>query len=133
MTPPDTTTDQQVREVLQRLTQAERDSDAGTLAGLLDEDFVCVGPLGFVLTKPQWLGSYRTGDLVYQALSTDDVSVRQYADTAISISTRAQQATYQGNPAPGGQFRVTHIMVRRDGSWLVTGFHVSPISAPPGR
>ena len=133
MRPPDTTTDQQVREVLQRLTQAERDGDAGTLASLLDDDFVCVGPLGFVLTKPQWLGSYRTGDLVYQALSTADVSVRQYADTAITISTRTQQATYQGNPAPGGQFRVTHIMVRRGGSWLVAGFHVSPVSARPGR
>lgn len=133
MTSPDTTSDQQVRNVLQRLTQAERDSDAGALASLLDGDFVCVGPLGFVLTRPQWLGSYRTGDLVYQALSTDDVSVRQYADTAISISTRTQQATYQGNPAPGGQFRVTHIMVRRDGSWLVAGFHVSPVSVPPGR
>jgi ketosteroid isomerase-like protein len=133
MTTPDTATDQQVRDVVQRLTQAEHDSDADALASLLDEDFVCVGPLGFVLTKPQWLGSYRTGDLVYQALSTDDVSVRQYAGTAITISTRTQQATYQGNPAPGGQFRVTHIMVRRDGGWLVAGFHVSPISAPPGR
>jgi ketosteroid isomerase-like protein len=133
MTTPDTATDQQVRDVVQRLTQAEHDSDADALASLLDEDFVCVGPLGFVLTKPQWLGSYRTGDLVYQALSTDDVSVRQYAGTAITISTRTQQATYQGNPAPGGQFRVTHIMVRRDGGWLVAGFHVSPLSAPSGR
>lgn len=133
MTQPDPTTETQVHDVLQRLTAAERDGDAGALASLLDDDFVCVGPLGFVLTKPQWLASYRTGDLVYQTLSTDEPAVRQYADTVITLSTRTQQATYQGNPAPGGPFRVTHIVTRRDGGWLVAGFHVSPIAAPPGR
>jgi ketosteroid isomerase-like protein len=133
MTQPDPTTEKQVHDVLQRLTAAERDGDADALASLLDDDFVCVGPLGFVLTKPQWLASYRTADLVYQTLSTDEPAVRQYGDTVITISTRTQQATYQGNPAPGGPFRVTHIMIRRDGGWLVAGFHVSPIAAPPGR
>ena len=131
MTNPDHATSQQIHDLLRRLTAAERDSDAGALAGLLDDDFACVGPLGFVLTKPQWLASYRSADLAFQELSTDEPAVRRYGDTVIAISTRTQQATYQGKPAPGGQFRVTHIIVRRDGAWLVAGFHVSPITAPP--
>ena len=133
MTQPDQDTQRQVRDLLQRLTTAERDGDAGALAALLHEDFAGVGPLGFVLTKEQWLAGYRTGDLQYQALSTDDVSARRYSDTVITISTRTQQATYQGHPAPGGPFRVTHIIIRRDGGWLVAGFHISAITAPPGR
>jgi ketosteroid isomerase-like protein len=131
MTSPDTATDQRIRDLLRRLTEAERAGDAGALAALLDDEFACVGPLGFVLSKPQWLAGPQTGDLVYQELSTGDTSVRQYGDTAVTISTRTQQATYQGNPAPGGPFRVTHILVRRDGAWLVAGFHVSPIAPPP--
>jgi uncharacterized protein (TIGR02246 family) len=131
MTQPDHATQQQIHDLLRRLTAAERDSDAATLADLLDDDFVCVGPLGFVLTKPQWLAGYRGADLAYQALSTDEPAVRRYGDTVITISTRTQQATYQGNPAPGGQFRVTHIIVRRDGAWLVAGFHISPVTVPP--
>jgi uncharacterized protein (TIGR02246 family) len=131
MTQPDHDTHQQVRDLLQRLTTAERDGDADALAGLLDEDFAGVGPLGFVLTKEQWLAGYRTRDLEYQALSTDQMSARRYRDTVITISVRTQQATYQGQPAPGGSFRVTHIIVRRDGGWLVAGFHISPVAAPP--
>lgn len=131
MTQPDHDTQQQIHDLLQRLTAAERDSDADALASLLDDDFACVGPLGFVLTKPQWLASYRSADLAYQALSTDEPTLRRYGDTVITISTRTQQATYRGNPAPGGQFRVTHILVRRGRAWLVAGFHVSPITAPP--
>lgn len=133
MTQPDPATQQQIHDLLRRLTAAEHDSDADTLASLLDDDFACVGPLGFVLTKPQWLAGYRSADLAFQELSTDEPAMRRYGDTVIAISTRTQQATYQGNPAPGGQFRVSHIVVRRDGAWLVAGFHVSPITAPPGR
>lgn len=75
--------EEQIRDFLQRLTAAERDGNADTLASLLDEDFVCVGPLGFVLTKPRWLAGYRTGDLVYQALTLEDTSQRRYGDTVI--------------------------------------------------
>ncbi len=133
MTHPDHATEEQIHDLLQRLTAAERAGDADALTGLLDDDFVCVGPLGFVLTKAQWLAGYRAGDLVYQELTLDEPQARRYADTVITISTRTQQAAYQGNPAPGGPFRVTHIFVRRDGAWLLAGFHVSPIAAPPGR
>jgi len=128
-----TTTDEQIRDVLHRFTLAERTGHAGSLAALLDDDFACVGPLGFVLTKPQWLAGHQTGDLVYQALTNDETQVRQYGATAVTISTRTQQATYQGNPAPGGPFRITHILIRRDAGWLVAGFHISPIAPPPAR
>src|SRR5437660_5658300 len=106
-----TATDEQIHDLLQRLTAAERDGDAGTLGGLLADDFACVGPFGFVLTKEQWLAGYRTGDLAYRALTVEETSARRYGDTAITISTRTQQATYQGNPAPGGPFRVTHLFI----------------------
>jgi len=130
---PDPATQDEIRELLHRLTEAERTGDADALADLLDEDFSCVGPLGFVLTGAQWLPGFRAGDLQYQELNLGDPAVRQFGDTVITISTRTQQATYQGHPAPGGPFRVTHIIVRRDGGWAVAGFQVSPITAPPGR
>lgn len=131
MTQPRHGTQEQAHDLLRCLTAAERDGDAETLAGLLADDFACVGPLGFVLTKPAWLAGIRSGDLTYQKLSTSEPAARRYGDTVVTVSTRTQEATYQGNPASGRQFRVTHIIVRRDGAWLVAGFHVSPITAPP--
>jgi hypothetical protein len=35
---------------------AERLDDVGLLDGLLAEDFVGMGPVGFVLIRDQWLG-----------------------------------------------------------------------------
>ena len=114
-------------------THAEQAGDTAALDNLLTDDFTAVGPLGFILPKPAWLARHRDGDLRYTSFTVDEPAVRRLGPVAVVTATNHQQATYQGNPAPGGQFRVTHIMIRRDGGWLVAGFQVSPISAPAGR
>jgi hypothetical protein len=133
MTEPDPATRDQISDLLGRLSDAERSGDADTLAALLDEDFTCVGPLGFVLDKSRWLASARTADLRYQVLTLEESAARQYGDTVITISVRTQEGTYQGHPTPGSRFRVSHILVRRDVHWLVAGFQLTAIAAPPGR
>jgi hypothetical protein len=67
---------------------------------------------------------------VTRALAWEDVEVRDYGDAAVAIGRQVQQATYQGNAADG-QFRATHIAVRRDGQWRLAGMHLSPIAGPP--
>ena len=44
-----------VLDLVRRWAAAEQQNDAGSLDGLLADDFVGVGPLGFVLTREQWL------------------------------------------------------------------------------
>lgn len=50
-----------VLDLLQRWAAAEQDNDPDLLDAVLAEDFVGVGPLGFVLTREQWLGRFRGG------------------------------------------------------------------------
>ncbi len=83
-----------------------------------------------MLDRDQWLARYRTGELITRSLLWDDVAIRDYGDTAISIGVHTQQASYRGNPADG-RFRATHIAVHRDGRWLLAGIHLSPIGGPP--
>ena len=123
----------EVLSLQQQWAAAELQADVATLEALLDADFTAVGPLGFVLTKDQWLDRHRSGDLKYEAFSWADTTVREYGDTAILIGVQTQKATYQGHAVPGDRARVTLIAVRKGGRWLIAGVHISMIAQPPGR
>ena len=47
--------------LVERWAAAEQGNDAETLDGLLADDFLGVGPLGFVLGREQWLGRFGNG------------------------------------------------------------------------
>jgi hypothetical protein len=65
-----------IDEFLTTWAQAERTGDAGTTAALLTDDSVGIGPLGFQLPKDAWLGRLASGELRYDELALDEVSVR---------------------------------------------------------
>jgi ketosteroid isomerase-like protein len=123
------TTDQ-VLELGRHWANAERAGDADRLAPLLADDFLLVGPLGFMLAKTQYLGSRSSGDLVHQSLVWEDVRVRAYGDAAVAVGAQTQRSTYQGREASGA-FRVTQVAIRRGDRWLLAGLHYSPIAPPP--
>jgi uncharacterized protein (TIGR02246 family) len=121
---------EQVRELGRRWAQAQQDGDAEALDSLLTDDFMLVGPLGFVLTKQQWLDQYRSGALENRSVEWDEVDVRAYGDVAVALGRHRQQAEYQGQPA-SGQFRVTQVAVRDGDRWALAGMHFSPIAPRP--
>jgi ketosteroid isomerase-like protein len=104
--------------------------DVDTLAELSTDDFTLVGPLGFVLDRSQWLQRYRTGELATTELTWDEVTVRDYGETAVAVGRHTQRATFTGHPA-NGSFRATHVAVRRPDGWRLAGMHLSPIGGPP--
>lgn len=128
--PSTTATAEEIRELGRRWAEAEQRGDVAALDALSTEDFTLVGPVGFVLRKPQWLDRYRNGDLVTRSLVWDEVEIRDYGDAAVAVGRHTQQASYRGNPADGS-FRITHVFVGQVGRWLLAGVHLSPIGGPP--
>ncbi|HEY2957114.1 MAG TPA: nuclear transport factor 2 family protein [Actinomycetota bacterium] len=122
----------QVLELGRRWAEAERRGDADALDALLHEDFVGVGPLGFVLDKRQWLEPRRNGDLKNSTFEWQDPSVRVFGDAAVVIGTQVQESTYQGRDA-SGRFRVTQVAARSGDRWSLAGMHLSPIAQAPPR
>jgi ketosteroid isomerase-like protein len=120
----------QILDLGRRWADAELHADVETLDALLDADFACVGPLGFVLNKDQYLAARRSGDLKQQAFTWQDVRVRLYSDAAIAIGSQVQKATFQGHDA-SGQFRCTQVFTRGGDGWLLASLHLSPIGQPP--
>jgi ketosteroid isomerase-like protein len=109
---------------------AELQPDVRTLRSMLTDDFVCVGPLGFLLTKEQYLQSRESGDLEHQSFTWDDVHVRLYGEAAVAVGSQTQASTYRGRDA-SGRFRVTQVWARQGDTWAIAGLHLSPIAQPP--
>jgi ketosteroid isomerase-like protein len=122
---------QDVEELGQQWAAAELRSDTAALDRLLADDFVGIGPLGFMLTKEQWLARFASGDIRYSAFAWEDVQVRVYGDAAIATGRQAQTGTYRGRDITA-QFRATLVFVRPAGRWLLAGLQLSPIGEPPG-
>jgi ketosteroid isomerase-like protein len=126
-----TTTDQ-VHELGARWVTAEIAADVDTLENIVTDDFRLVGPFGFVLDKGQWLDRYRSGDFHTAELSWHDVDIRDYGDTAVAIGTNTQKAAYKGSPSDG-DYRITHVFIRRDDAWTIANIQLSLTTPPPAR
>jgi hypothetical protein len=114
-----------------RWVDAELRADVDSLDALLDDDFIAVGPLGFLLTKAQWLDRHRGGDLKYQSMTWEPGSIRTFGEVAVIVGTQTADSTYQDNPVPFQTLRVTQIAVNRDERWLLAGLHMSQVAEPP--
>ena len=113
---------------------AELRGDTVTLGRILADDFVAVGPRGFMLSKEQWLSRHHSGNLTYEAFEWDEVTVRVHGDTAAMIGWETASAVYEDGEVRHeiqDQFRATLVFAEDQGRWLLFGLHLSPISGPP--
>jgi ketosteroid isomerase-like protein len=124
------TTEQELKKLSEEWAAAELRGDTGFLERTLADDFVGIGPLGFMLTKEDWLQRITSGALRYNQFDWDEVKVRVYGDAAIVIGRQTQKAKYQDHPVEG-EFRTTLVFVWQQRRWLLAGLQLSPIAGPP--
>jgi uncharacterized protein (TIGR02246 family) len=124
------TTETEVLDLVDRWAKAERGNDAGALAGLLADDFVGVGPLGFVLDRQQWLARFGNG-LENRAFAVEDTQARDYGTAAVVVGVLDQETSFQGRDN-SGRFRLTLVVTRPDGRWLLANAHIGTLQQPGG-
>jgi ketosteroid isomerase-like protein len=113
---------------------AELGGDTVSLKGIMADDFVAVGPRGFVLTKEQWINRHEAGSLRYGSFGLDEAQVRGYGDTAIMVCRQTAAGVYEDDNGCydiGESFRATLVFVKQDGSWRLAGLQLSPILGRP--
>ncbi len=118
---------QSVEQLIKDWAEAELKGDVEALNKMFVESYVGVGPFGFMLTKQQWLDRHSRGDLKYSAFSVEDIKSRVYDDFAIVIAHQKSKAICKGKSFPGN-FRITLVLLNKEGSWLIAGQHLSMIS-----
>ena len=113
---------------------AELRGDTAFLAEVLADDFVGVGPRGFMLTKEQWLSRHDTGSLRYEAFGLDEVEVRLFGDAAITVCRQGARGAYEGENGRfelDDRFRATLVFVKQDGRCRLASLQLSPILGRP--
>ena len=123
-------TEQEVARLANAWATAELRGDVAFLESTLADDFIGIGPLGFMLTKQEWLARHRSGDMQYDSFNLDEVNVRAYNDAAVLIARQAQDASYRGNSI-NAQFRITLVFVEQQGQWKLASLHLCAIGQPP--
>lgn len=118
--------DNNTKDVLARFASAQQALDLHALDALLADDFMLVGPLGFMLDKSQLLDQLRGGSLHFTSLTIEPVVSRSYGGATVVIGVQEQAGSYGDRPVDG-HFRVTLVVF--DGT--LASMHLSPIAGPP--
>ena len=123
--------EQEVLRLADAWATAELRGDTTFLERILTDDYIGIGPLGFMLTKQEWIVRHQAGDLKYESFSLDEVKVRVYNnDAAILTGRQVQNGAYRGNSIQA-QFRTTLVFVRQQGQWQLANLQLSTIGQPP--
>ena len=119
-----------VEEVSRKLDneriQAQIHADATALDRIYAADFIGVGPSGTVRTKPQVILDFTSGDLKFQSITTDDVQVRVYGNTAVETGRSTMNGQDKGKAVPRDN-RFTRVWVKQQGHWQLVLNHYSPL------
>ncbi len=123
-------TEQDVRKLVAEWAAAERKGDSASMQRTLTDDFVGIGPRGFMLSKDEWIQRFASGNLNYESLELDEVSVRAYGDAAVVTGRDRQRVKYQNQPMDS-ELRIMQVWIRQQGQWRLAGLQYSPILGRP--
>jgi hypothetical protein len=104
--------------------QAQIDADTLTLNRIYADNFIGVGPSGTVRTKPQVISDFTLGGLKFQSITTDDVLIRVYGNTAVETG-RSTMIGQDNNKVVPRDNRFTRVWVKQHGSWKLVANHYS--------
>jgi ketosteroid isomerase-like protein len=115
-----------MRQLDHERIQAQIESDAAALERIYAADFIGVGPSGAVRTKPQVISDFTSGELKFQSITTDEVQVRIYGNTAVETGRSTMSGQDRGKAVPRDN-RFTRVWVKQQGHWRLVLNHYSPL------
>jgi len=116
-----------IRKVDNERIQAQIHADAAALDRIYAEDFIGVGPSGTVRTKPEVLSDFTSGHLKFQSITTDEVQVRVYGNTAVETGLSTMVGQDAGKTVPRDN-RFTRVWVKQQGRWRIVSNHYSLVT-----
>src|SRR5258705_8051677 len=121
-----TSVEEAIRNLDNERIQAQIHADAKAIDRIYAADFIGVGPSGTVRTKPQVILDLASGDLKYQSITTEDVQVRVYGNTAVETGRSTMNGQDKGHAVPRDT-RFTRVWVNQQGRWRLVANHYSPL------
>jgi uncharacterized protein (TIGR02246 family) len=116
--------EQAIRQLDNERIQAQIGADAAALDRIYADDFIGVGPSGTVRTKAQVISDFTSGNLKFQSITTDEVQVRVYENTAVETGLSTMRGQDKGKAVPR-ETRFTRVWVKQQGRWRLVANHYS--------
>jgi ketosteroid isomerase-like protein len=117
---------QAIRQIDHERVQAQIGADAAALNRIYADDFIGIGPSGTVRTKAQVIADFTSGDLKFQSITTDDVRVRVYGNTAVETGRSTMIGQDRGKAVPRDN-RFTRVWIKQLGRWRLVSNHYSSL------
>ena len=119
--------EQVIRQMDHERIQAQIDADAAALTRIYADDFIGIGPSGTVRTKPQVISDFTSRELKFQSITTDDVRVRVYGNTAVETGRSTMIGQDKGKAVPR-ENRFTRVWIKQGLRWRLVANHYSPLT-----
>ena len=120
-------TEREIQRRMEQWLEALKRNDVATLDQILADDFQYILDDGRTRSKAEELAPNKAGDIKFESLSTDDVKVFVYGDTAIATGVGIFKGTFKGRPFESRE-RFCDIYQKRKGQWKVIASR--PVSLP---
>ena len=104
------------------------ENDADAIGRYMADDWTIIGSDGSVGDKATFLELVRTGVLTHDVMTSEDLLVRSYGDTAITLARGVSGGTFQGRPFRESE-RASCVFVRQHVGWQCVLTHLSRLSA----
>ena len=117
---------EEILQLQKHFDEAELKADKKVLEQLIADDFLSIGPKGFVLNKREWID--RHVHFKYLELQTSEVDVRLYNKAAIVRNIQKNKATYKDESIEIA-VRVMQVWVEQGSRWQLAGIQFSPLAS----
>jgi ketosteroid isomerase-like protein len=115
---------EEIRKADRERIQAQVHADAVALDRIYADDFIGVGPSGTVRTKKDVLADFASGSLKFQSITTDEVRIRVYGDTAVETGLSTMKGQDADKVVPE-ENRFTRVWIKQGGRWRLVANHYS--------
>jgi ketosteroid isomerase-like protein len=119
-----TSTEQAVQQQDQERIRAQISADSVALRRIYADDFLGIGPTGVVRNKGKVIADFTSHALTYQSITTAEVRVRVYGNTAVETGRSTMVGQDRGKPVPRDN-RFTRVWVMTAGRWQLVANHYS--------
>lgn len=116
--------EQAIRQLDSERIQAQIGADAVALDRIYADDFIGVGPSGTVRNKSQVISDFTSGNLKFQSITTDEVQIRVYENTAVETGLSTMVGQDKGKAVPRDT-RFTRVWIKQQGRWRLVSNHYS--------
>jgi ketosteroid isomerase-like protein len=120
-------------ELLAVATEWDRamvENDADAIGRYMADDWTIIGSDGSLGDKAAFLGLVKSGALSHDVMTTEDLQVRVYGDTAVTLARGVSGGRYQGRAFHEVE-RVSCVFVRQEGRWRCVLTHLSRLPPSP--